>query len=497
MKRITFFIFICAFFLFRPYHLQKSGLCYIGDDHSYFAHACSLAFGEFPSYDKEFYISGGDAPKGSIGSGILAAPFVFSFSFLDRLASSDIIYERTPGNIPHSWSLFGFVFASSFYFWLGCFLLYKGLSCYFKKNVAQAAIILMVLCQGIPLFVFRRPVFSHIYEFFIQASFVFLLLRINAKNRFRFNKYLFSIAIGILSGLIFLVRLNDFLIALLWPIIILSSKRLCPQKGDFWKIIALPYLVFISLVVIFKGIPAIGYYEGIISYTLEVQSFWFYLKRIIHILLGIDWGLIYTAPFILIGLIVLVCKTMPLKKRLLFCLISLVVNFYTIIAFKTQGGWYGYRYFISAAIPVLVFPLAFLLEKLKAKPIAKIGLIIIAIIAIFPLVSMLSFEGNSSNLTLSVIETNGIPEWDNHTYQLQVWKTILFQPKEFFIVVFKGGLLYLIYLLALLFKAVKFLPSIVLEKYPDFQLTVLIKTFTLYLLPFFLYGLSRKLTKKT
>ena len=75
MKYISFAIFIAAFFLFWPYQLQKFGLMYKGDDHSYFAHATAIAYGQFPSYEKEYYKHGEGRPLHSIGSGIMAAPW--------------------------------------------------------------------------------------------------------------------------------------------------------------------------------------------------------------------------------------------------------------------------------------------------------------------------------------------------------------------------------------------------------------------------------------
>ena len=65
--------------------MQQTGLMYGGDDQSYFAHASSLAFGQFPSYQNEVFTSGKGSPKHSIGSGVMAAPFVFVFSLIDRI----------------------------------------------------------------------------------------------------------------------------------------------------------------------------------------------------------------------------------------------------------------------------------------------------------------------------------------------------------------------------------------------------------------------------
>ena len=125
MKYISIAILIIAFFLLRPYQMQKFGMCYKGDDYSYFAHATAIAYGQFPSYEKEYFIHGEGRPLHSIGSGIMAAPFVFTFSFIDRLQGSSIVEKRTADNIRQSWSLFGFVIASCTYFWLGCWLLFR------------------------------------------------------------------------------------------------------------------------------------------------------------------------------------------------------------------------------------------------------------------------------------------------------------------------------------------------------------------------------------
>ncbi|MEI7999028.1 MAG: hypothetical protein WCH62_05935, partial [Candidatus Omnitrophota bacterium] len=85
MKIIAFAIFLSAFFILRPVSMQDGGLLYPDDDFDYFAHATSLSFGQFPSYKKEYLTSKTTGPHRAIGSGILAAPFVFVFSLLDRV----------------------------------------------------------------------------------------------------------------------------------------------------------------------------------------------------------------------------------------------------------------------------------------------------------------------------------------------------------------------------------------------------------------------------
>ncbi len=495
VKVVTILIFICAFLLLRPYQLQKTGLRYGGDDASYFAHSSSLVFGQFPSYEKEYFTAGEDYPLHSIGSGLMAAPFVFVFSLVDRVGGSDIVYERTLENTSQSWSLFGFVFASSFYLWLACFLLYKGLRYYFKHHHASLAVILMVLSQGIPLFVFRRPIFSHVYEFFLQSLLVFILLKASRKNSFDSKGYWVPLGIGVVIGLMFLVRLNNVLAAFIWPLVLLGNNRFDVAKARFWKRIASTYAVSAIVIIGFMILPDLLTYQGygVLGLLTQVYQLSFYAKRIFHILFGIDWGLIYTAPFILIGLIALFRFQFPLKKRLLVCLAPMAVNFYIIIMWKTQGSWYGYRYLIASIIPLLVYPLAFLLQWCEERYGKKIG-VVWGLIALVPLLSMLSFEGNSSNLTLTVfVNKFGRGGWGNNTYQLEAWNMLVFHPVELFIAIFKGGLLYIVYLGAQIWDVMHMLPAIVSEKYPVFQLHITVKTFIIYALPFFLYWAMTKI----
>jgi len=133
--KIAYVIFAFMFILLRPYVIQGSGFWYYGDDQDYFAHASSIAFGEFPSYKKEYLTIDPQYPQSSIGCALLSLPFVWEFSLIDRLAGSDIKAHRTPDNITGSWTQFGFVFASCFYFFLACFLLDSVKS--FMKNTHE------------------------------------------------------------------------------------------------------------------------------------------------------------------------------------------------------------------------------------------------------------------------------------------------------------------------------------------------------------------------
>lgn len=510
MRKITLIIFILAFILFRPYQLQDSGMMYSGDDDSYMAHATSLVFFQFPSYAKEYFTLGEGVPMHSIGSSLLASPFVFLTSIIDRVAGNDIIIIRTALNVSKSWTVFGFTLSSIFYLWMTCLLLYKGLRFYFEPRISSLAVVLTVLTQGVPLFAFRRPVFSHIYEIFLQSLLLFLLLRLNKSGGYilgdkQLRDLREAIFVGLLIGLISLVRANNILISLTWPIILFSLYYPRISRVRIIKMIMVSYVSMVALIFIFQiwpifyNLPDIHRYRGyfnqeyIRKYHLALYGPIFYIKRLGHLLWGFDWGLIFTAPYLLIGLFSMMwAKKDKIRTYLMWLLIPVTVNLYLTLAHRQQGSWYGYRYLIFSLTPIIIYPMTWLISLSKKKNPSIYCAIIL--IAIFPILSMISFESNNSNLTLKIMDQGfGVTSWGNTTYQLEIYKTMLTSPVQYLIGILKAGPLYLVYLVATFLGFSKYLPGVVLEKYAVFQLSTFIKTIIVYLFPFALLLTYKKI----
>ncbi len=491
MKTISFFIFLSVFFIFQPDALHRYGLIYKGDDWSYFAHATSLAFGQFPSYSKEYWMIGDGAPAHPSGPGLMAAPFVFLFSFIDRIIGSDIILQRTAANSRWSWSLFGFIVATSFYLWAGCALLFQGLRQHIHKKNAAWAIILMVLVQGAPLFAFHRPVFSHIYELAIGSFFIYLLL--DTIGRRRPLQGWEIAAAGLACGLGMLVRFNFIFMALSWPILLtftsLSTKS---SKQKIWSILTM-YLIAGAIILLFtacseKGLSSVM--TDVVKDKLMISnSLPLICQRIWHILVGIDWGLLYTAPFLLIGLAYSFFIQTEAAKALRWITPLLLINLWVVIQWMTQGSWYGYRYIIFSAFPLLVYPFALFIDRF-AKQWGWKFWIGVMIIAVFPTASMICFE-NSPNLNLHVTpQYFGVSGWGNNTYQLEVWKALFTFPDLFHCASLRGGPAYLLYLTGWQLPPSLTLLSQFIEKAypPNIDRPTLIKTLILYAFPFILYS---------
>jgi len=325
LLRITIAIFITALFLIRPYFLQSRGMWYVDDDYDYFAHSSAMVFGQYPSYKKEFFTIMKEGPQSPIGPGILAAPFVFVFSLLDRAAGSTITETRTEENITGSWSQFGFQVASIFYFVLACYLLFSGISRFVAPAQASSAVILMMICQGLPLFVYRRPFFSHCSEFFLQCVLMYLFLKKDLSAKVLTWVIVFS-------ALLYLTRPNDIAFAFVWPFLGMDySKGVIHGLRQSWVGI----LLCAGLIMIFKIWPeAVNHmhpYAWASGHLETPMTFAVFIQRIVHIITGTDWGLIYTAPFLLVSLGGMFLLREPVFKRFSWLLLPMAVNFYVII----------------------------------------------------------------------------------------------------------------------------------------------------------------------
>lgn len=472
-------------------------MIFTGDDTSYFAYATSFAFGTYPHVDKEFADEFGVAPLSRIGPGLMAAPFVFVGSLIDRAVGNPIVEKRTAENNAQSWSAFFFMLSTIFYFYLAGVILFRTTRRFYSDRIALFSTLLMIVPQGIALYAFRRPIFAHIPELLLQSLFVYLFVREIKGDSLKKTRLFGSLIV--LSALAMMVRQNSIVYALAWPILILTKTKIDFKKAalafaSFSAALAF-YKLFKSLPIWINPAP----YEAsnklfeTSDFLFKFEPLYFYIKRTWTVLLGADWGLVYTAPFLILGAAGLFLKKLPHQRAFVLAALPLLVNFYILIIWKGQGSYYGYRYILFAAVPVLLIPLAAFVEWFESKT-PHADKILIAL-AIPPLLSMLLFEG-SEFTTLAVVTTEfGEKNGGNLTYQLEVWKVVLSKPAVLAFSLFKNGPAYLVYLAAKLFGMFEHLPAKLRETYDVFDKVTLVRTIILYALPACFLRLLRILPK--
>ncbi len=432
LLRLTIAITLIGLVLLRPYNIQDRGLWYVDDDYDYFAHTSAMVFGQFPSYHKEFFTILKEGPQSPIGSSILAAPFVAVFSLLDLGRDPTIFQARTLANITGSWSQFGFVAASVFYFTLACVLLYAGVSRAAAPAFASTAVVLMMVCQGLPLFVFRRPFFSHCSEFFLQSVLTYLLLTQKDFSR------KFMAGVMACAALLYLTRPNDFAFALLWPLLMMDFKH---GINTALHRSSAGLIVSVGLVLLFKvwpeGVNHLHPYSWAGQFLSAPMDQAAFFHRVRHILAGEDWGLVFTAPFLLLGLAGILLIRNDLLKKYLWLLLPMAINFYVIISWGSQGGWYGYRYFIASAIPPLTLPLALALQWASRK-LRWGAMLLVLLISLPPLLSMTAFEGDPIfNLQQQPVDFNRT-DFTNLYLQTNVWGALRHIPLVLGLIILEG-----------------------------------------------------------
>jgi hypothetical protein len=502
MRQATLIAFLTCFFLFRPYQLQNPGLLYGGDDPSYFAYSTALVYGQYPHFDKELVEEGRVPPLGRAGPGLLAAPFVGVFSIIDRVEKNPIVEKRTRETVKDSWSLFGSVFSSAFYFWLSLALIYATVSRLYDSRIATWSTLLMVIAQGAGLYAFVRPIFSHVYELAIQSAFLYLFIRKSTDTKPLPNKTLIPLLI-FLSAFTVLVRQNNILYALLWPVLILGMDR-----GQFifksWALTALTVAGGLVSYWVIKNFPFWISPEPYIqvnaihdngSFLFELQTPLYYLTRLKRIFLEVDWGLIWTAPFLLVGVAGLFSKHLPFRREFIWIALPLLLSLYILVLWGGQGGWYGYRYLIFAAMPALIVPFAFILDSAaKHKRVAFFALLAWGII---PALSMALFDAAPHTSIGAVTLEFNEPSAGHLTYQLEIWKQAFGHPLMTLYYLCKTGPSFLAYVAVNVLGFLKGLRPIFSKAYPSFEPRVVIQTFLLYLLPWCLFAIGRKLGEKT
>ncbi|MBY0472083.1 hypothetical protein K2X30_13030 [bacterium] len=465
---------LTAFLILKPKRIQEGFMLYPGvgsDDYCYLAHATAMVFGQWPNYSKE-KICLSEMPMASVGPALMSLPLVLPFSLVDRILGSPIVHERNALEVDRTWTAFGFELASTFYFALAIVLLFLGLRLHFSERAAGLATFFMLIAQGAPLFAFRRPVFSHSYELFAQTAMLALALLLASKKK-ALRPQATYIVTGVLCGFISLVRYNNIVYALVWPWVVAGllgdlrdkKKRLQPL---------LSYAILASMFLVFKILP--GYvlgggekYASTVQNILFIPSLGTFLTRLGHLLWGKDWGLIFTAPYFLVGTAYLLSQRGKAKLKNTYFLPFFVWLIFLIptLNFGSNGGWYGHRYLLFSALPLLAIPFAeFLDSRWLAKKEKWNWALWIWIV--FPLASMLAFEGDSCLELVNGIQPGGRYDYGNPTYQLVVWEHVL-EPFQFISLLCRGGPAYVLYLLATLLGLQSHLPAVFLERFPQFS----------------------------
>ncbi len=417
---IIIFLFSLAF---SPYHaIERANLK--ADDASYLAHGFTLGLDFNLAYNDnvaDWKTRDQKIAAHPIGPGLLAAPFIAIFSIIDKLTGHEVIEDHNA--YQYSWSYFGFIFSSVFYFIAGLFLYRNALDKLFSR-IAAWHFLLMASSFGILYYVLFRPVMGHSFEFFSLALCfwgsvqVFLIQSDQNKEKI---KPIFWTTLGVVLTLqIRPANINVILLPFIIWTALYSIHHIFKEIKVSRKIILLyfgllflnylPFAVlnmslynevypsFLSLYGTTNGpIPAISNMTDAIQ---VITTLFFRIPNLLIIFFSSEFGIAFCSSILFFGtgfFIFYILKMYKYNKILslaIFVLTAMYVGLpiSVILFWQTVGDAYGYR-FLFCLFPLAILGYGFWHEAIKNK-FQKIAHIFIMTLCMFSLTANMFFGLN-------------------------------------------------------------------------------------------------------
>lgn len=278
----------------------------------------------------------------TMGMSILYAP-----AFLTTKAIMWIIGDESDGFSPPY--RLGLVIGSIIYLFISLLFLKKVLLKYFSPAATAVSLIMVALGTNLGHYSTHEPTMSHLYGFFLFSVFLYLLVKWHEKPVLKY-----SVLLGLVSGLIVLVRPSNILIGLIFIFWNISGIESLKQKMKFFLKNYLQ-LIMIVLFAIIIWVPQMLYWKQLTGSFLfysygEESKFFFNNPQIFNNLFSYRKGwLVYTPIMItaFIGMIMLWKKKPELVVPLA---IFSVVNIYVISSWWSwwYGGGFGLRAYVES-----------------------------------------------------------------------------------------------------------------------------------------------------
>ncbi len=304
--------------------------------------------------------------KTSMGVSYMYLPF-----FLGAHWYSSITNNPTCGYSPIY--KIGIIISCLFYLFLGLFFLRKILLKYYSELVTSIVLIILLAGTSLSYYSIFLPAYTHIFSFALVTMFLYFSIKWNEAPRFTY-----SIALGLLIGVITLIRPTNFLIVLVWILYNIYNLNSLKLRIKFFfthysKILLIAFLAFLT------WIPQLIYWKYVTgdffyySYG-ENERFFFNHPHIIEGLFGFRKGFFIYTPIMIFAFIGLYYYFKQNKALAIPIIIYSLLTIYVTLSWWCwwYGGCLGMRPFIDS-YAIWCLPLAALINQLNSQ---KIGWII-------------------------------------------------------------------------------------------------------------------------
>jgi tetratricopeptide (TPR) repeat protein len=368
-----------------------------GDDTGYYAFLRSTLI----DGDLDFFNELGYAHAGKInstgyvfnnwqmGQAILFLPFFLIGHALAHLYQS-LGYPVTTDGYSAPYYLFTAI-ASATYLFAGLIFVYRTLRLFTRRRVGMLATLSIWIASPLIYFSFIRQRMAHTSEFFLVAVLIYIWIRFRQSRR-----PIHYAVIGIILGLLCMTRVINvsffalFAVDLLWEFRLdwkanpaRAVKKISILVGALGGGFLLTMLPQIYCWYQLNGVPFPPRHikfagEGLIGFSVGPL-----IKNIYTLFLDAKWGLLYSMPLAVLGMVGLFLKdefTRDLRPGLLAYLAGI---FGIILLYPEDSASYGHRHLISA-LPVFALGLGTLIQRFARNHSDKINLVpvVVCLIAV-------------------------------------------------------------------------------------------------------------------
>jgi hypothetical protein len=313
--------------------------------------------------------------KTSMGLSFLYMPFFF----VGHLVALITDYDAGGYSAPYKFFL---QFGSLFYVLIGLFFLRKVLLHYFTEEVTAMSLLLVFFATNLHYYTAYEPTMSHAYNFSLFAVFIWLTIKWHEQPTVKHTLF-----VGLLSGLIVLVRPTNILILLffmLWDVKTVKefNSRILLFLKKFDKVLLMAFMAFLV------WLPQFLYWKmqtgSFLYFSYGDERFFFNDPQIINGLFSYRKGWLLYTPVMLFALTGIFFMKDKQKSFFLPILLFTVLNVYVILSWWAwwYGGSFGLRAFIDS-YALLVFPLAAIISYFYKKKKGRIAVWFIAFIFLF------------------------------------------------------------------------------------------------------------------
>lgn len=365
--------------LWKPWHrLSLYDTPFVWDVAQYYSYlpATFIYDGDF-GYNKDFSgfccdaPLGGKMPKTTYGMSILYAPF-FALAYKISVNTHSVL-DGYSGHFS-TWIHFG----SVFYGLLGLLLLRNLLIKFFSEKVT--AITLAIVFFGTTVFAYVLSFSEMTHGYLLMLISAFLLTTYHWYNKITFGR---TILLGLLIGIISLIRPTEILMGLFFLFWMVNSKQ---DLKDRFKLLAKNYihLFLMAVILVLIWIPQFIFWKyktgHYLYFSYPGEGFFWSDPQIINILFSYRKGWLMYSPLVVLAFVGFFFMKGEVKKlRNLIVFITLATIYILSCWWDWSfGGSFAGRSF-TQSLAFLAFPLAALvsfvmewMKESKLKPIIQI-----------------------------------------------------------------------------------------------------------------------------